>query len=569
MGEIVEFPSNGHGAGGYLAVPGIGSRPRAGGDPGVVGPGAPHRGRLRPLRGRGLRRAGARPLPRLERPTRARRGRQADDGAQRRSGRQGHERRRRPPARTRLGHHRATSGSPASAWAAVSPSLLAADAPTRSRPACRSTGSSRGRTSSPTGRSSQAPVLGHFAENDSHLHAGEVGALQDTLQALGKDAEFIVHPGADHAFFNDTRPEVYDAGGRRPRPGPAPLVPFLKRRRQLTPAVSDPARDASTVDRYLELGLRLDRHVDGFVDAYYGPPALAARVEAEPPVAPAAPRGRRRRPARRPRRRRRRRRARRQPPPLAAGPGPRPRTPSPAKLAGESIGYADEVESCYGVRPPFPDDEAFAAAHRRLDEALPGTGPLASAYRLARGAGHPRREARGRHRSLADDFRERTQRAVRPARRRARRLGARPPTSRGRGSTTTSATCAAGSPSTPTCPCSRTSLGHLVAHEAYPGHHTEHSRKEAGLVRPGPRSRRRSSWSARRSACWPRAWPTWRSRSSPASARGRRRRAPAPARHPLRRRGRRRGERRPARRSTRCGPTSRGSSTTTARRSTT
>ena len=27
------------------------------------------------------------------------------------------------------------------------------------------------------------------------------------------------------------------------------------------------------------------------------------------------------------------------------------------------------------------------------------------------------------------------------------------------------------------------SLGHLVAHEAYPGHHTEHTRKEVGLVR--------------------------------------------------------------------------------------
>src|SRR4029450_10578687 len=26
-------------------------------------------------------------------------------------------------------------------------------------------------------------------------------------------------------------------------------------------------------------------------------------------------------------------------------------------------------------------------------------------------------------------------------------------------------------------------LGHLVAHEAYPGHHTEHTRKEVGLVR--------------------------------------------------------------------------------------
>ncbi len=28
-----------------------------------------------------------------------------------------------------------------------------------------------------------------------------------------------------------------------------------------------------------------------------------------------------------------------------------------------------------------------------------------------------------------------------------------------------------------------TSLAHLVAHEAYPGHHTEHCRKEVGLVR--------------------------------------------------------------------------------------
>jgi len=27
-----------------------------------------------------------------------------------------------------------------------------------------------------------------------------------------------------------------------------------------------------TVERYLLLGLRLGRHVDGLVDAYYGPP---------------------------------------------------------------------------------------------------------------------------------------------------------------------------------------------------------------------------------------------------------------------------------------------------------
>ena len=51
--------------------------------------------------------------------------------------------------------------------------------------------------------------------------------------------------------------------------------------------MADATPGPSVVDRYLELGLRLGRHVDGFVDAYYGPPALAARVEAEPVMAPA------------------------------------------------------------------------------------------------------------------------------------------------------------------------------------------------------------------------------------------------------------------------------------------
>jgi hypothetical protein len=39
-------------------------------------------------------------------------------------------------------------------------------------------------------------------------------------------------------------------------------------------------------ERYLRLGLQLDRHVDGIVDAYFGPPELAAEVKAAPPVAP-------------------------------------------------------------------------------------------------------------------------------------------------------------------------------------------------------------------------------------------------------------------------------------------
>ena len=45
--------------------------------------------------------------------------------------------------------------------------------------------------------------------------------------------------------------------------------------------------DPGLVDEYLILGLRLGRHIDGLVDAYYGPPAPAASVAAEPPQSPA------------------------------------------------------------------------------------------------------------------------------------------------------------------------------------------------------------------------------------------------------------------------------------------
>jgi len=36
------------------------------------------------------------------------------------------------------------------------------------------------------------------------------------------------------------------------------------------------------VRRYLLLGLRLGRHVDAIVDAYYGPRELARKLESEP-----------------------------------------------------------------------------------------------------------------------------------------------------------------------------------------------------------------------------------------------------------------------------------------------
>jgi len=57
-----------------------------------------------------------------------------------------------------------------------------------------------------------AVVEGHYAATDRGTAAPEaVKELEATLRAKGKDATFHVYPGTQHAFFNDTRPEVYDA----------------------------------------------------------------------------------------------------------------------------------------------------------------------------------------------------------------------------------------------------------------------------------------------------------------------------------------------------------------------
>ena len=56
-----------------------------------------------------------------------------------------------------------------------------------------------------------AAVLGHYAEKDEYFTPEAAQALAEQLRGLGKSVEIHVYPGADHAFFNDTRPEVYDA----------------------------------------------------------------------------------------------------------------------------------------------------------------------------------------------------------------------------------------------------------------------------------------------------------------------------------------------------------------------
>lgn len=234
------------------------------------------------------------------------------------------------------------------------------------------------------------------------------------------------------------------------------------------------------VHRYLEVGLQVGRHLDGLVDAYYGPADLEQRVADEP---------------------------RRELPALVAdlrslvadldaGDGDLDAVrrrwlraqaaglhTAARKLAGEDVAFLDEVESCYGVRPEWVDHEVYAEAHRRLDAVLPGSGPLAERYDAWRTTHHiPVEKLPAAVHTLAEAFRERTATAfgLPDGEHVEFELVSDEPWSgfnyyegglRSRVAINTD------------LPVSSTVIGHLVAHEAYPGHHTEHCRKEVGLVR--------------------------------------------------------------------------------------
>jgi hypothetical protein len=223
-------------------------------------------------------------------------------------------------------------------------------------------------------------------------------------------------------------------------------------------------------ERYLELGLRLGRHVDGLVDAYYGPPELKEQVDAEELV----------------------------PPETLAADGAALRDALPdgwlrdqvaacatyaRVLAGESISYSDEVEGCYGVRPRRIDTAVYEEAHEALDGLLPGEGSL-----------YERRQA-WRERHLC------------PGERAVEVLGDLLPVLRARTEALLALPEGEETILEPVgdepwwafnyylgdlrsrvvlntdVPTTGLDLIHLVAHELYPGHHTEHAVKEQRLLR--------------------------------------------------------------------------------------
>jgi carboxymethylenebutenolidase len=57
----------------------------------------------------------------------------------------------------------------------------------------------------------EGAVLLVYGGRDQGVPASQAKPLEEKLKSLGKTVETVVYPEAGHAFFNDHRPEVYDA----------------------------------------------------------------------------------------------------------------------------------------------------------------------------------------------------------------------------------------------------------------------------------------------------------------------------------------------------------------------
>jgi hypothetical protein len=235
---------------------------------------------------------------------------------------------------------------------------------------------------------------------------------------------------------------------------------------------------ASLPERYLLLGLRLGKHVDGLVDGYFGPQELQETVDREDPVDPNLLLDE----------------ALALSTEIATWNGDPQRT---RWLSGQLDGLACVAEMVAGAEPPWPEavrrcygidvepvpEDRFANAHATLDAALEGDGDIAD-----------RLQAWYRSQEVAADVVLPAFDALREElQRRTAELVDLPDGER------LEAELVAGKPwsaynwylgdlnsrieISTDLPMRSYFLAELVAHEVYPGHHTEHACKEARLVR--------------------------------------------------------------------------------------
>ena len=55
----------------------------------------------------------------------------------------------------------------------------------------------------------KAPVLGFYGEADTGIPVDDVKRFEAELKKKNPSVEFVLYPGAPHAFFSDDRPQVY------------------------------------------------------------------------------------------------------------------------------------------------------------------------------------------------------------------------------------------------------------------------------------------------------------------------------------------------------------------------
>ncbi len=234
------------------------------------------------------------------------------------------------------------------------------------------------------------------------------------------------------------------------------------------------------VREYLLLGLRFDRLVDGFVDAYTGDPALRRQVDNEPKPDPAqlAKRAATLR-AELPASGLADERIAFLDPHLSA------LECSGRKLAGEAVPFVEEVRRYFDVTIEYGDEDTYRQAHAEADALLPGDGPLADRLAAVRARDEiPPEKLEPAVRGLSSALRDRvrTQFGLPEAETVEYVVVTDKPWSGfnyylGDYRSRVAINADLGH--------RMAQLPHLVAHESYPGHHTEHCRKESGLVERG------------------------------------------------------------------------------------
>jgi hypothetical protein len=228
---------------------------------------------------------------------------------------------------------------------------------------------------------------------------------------------------------------------------------------------------------YVRLGLRFDRLESGFVDAYTGDPRIRAEVADEAAPTPKQLRDQ----------------ARELLTEVESAGLPDDRADylrgqltglecTARKMSGEPVAFIDEVRAYFQVDVELGDTAGYAAAQAELEALLPGSGPLAERY-----AAHRRLE------ECPPDKLESAVLALSSALRdRVRGQYGLPEVETVRYEVVTDQPWSGfnyyeGDYTSRVAinadlPHRMGHLPHLVAHEAYPGHHTEHCRKERGLV---------------------------------------------------------------------------------------